>query len=150
MTTAKYWENEGTHQALLDEANALIPSEGKASTPALEVVRLVQNVCYDYFNNGWDCGIANKHIIDAMLGSPDVATLLSASGNEAAANAVLKIRAAIGEYEMECEAYQDEINSWDDEDEDGEPDEPVFWLEDISEGLDALMDAALVAWGATA
>lgn len=54
---AKYWSNEGKHQALADILQALIPAigevpEGKKQNKHLERFRKAMNCYYDLYNNG--------------------------------------------------------------------------------------------------
>lgn len=53
---ATYWGNNGTHQALVEKLNALIPASGSVARPAknknLEKFRKASNAYYDIFNNG--------------------------------------------------------------------------------------------------
>ena len=50
-----YWNNKGTHQALADELNKLVPAMGEikgSKNKALERFRKASNAYYDIFNNG--------------------------------------------------------------------------------------------------
>ena len=50
-----YWNSKGTHQALANELNKLIPTVGEikgSKNKALEKFRKASNVYYDVFNNG--------------------------------------------------------------------------------------------------
>ena len=54
---AKYWSNEGKHQALADTLQALIPAigevpDGKKRNKHLERFRKAMNCYYDLYNNG--------------------------------------------------------------------------------------------------
>ena len=54
---AKYWSNEGKHQALADTLQALIPAigevpDGKKQNKHLERFRKAMNCYYDLYNNG--------------------------------------------------------------------------------------------------
>lgn len=51
--TMKYWNKNGKHQNLHDELHEkLVPQEGKAATVAGEMLRVLDNVYYDVYNNG--------------------------------------------------------------------------------------------------
>ncbi len=50
-----YWNNNGTHQALADKLQAMIPPEGSISgskNAKLEKLRKAINCYYDLYNNG--------------------------------------------------------------------------------------------------
>ena len=50
-----YWNNNGTHQALADKLQAMIPPEGSISgvkNQKLEKLRKAINCYYDLYNNG--------------------------------------------------------------------------------------------------
>jgi hypothetical protein len=48
-----YWNHKGKHQAMYEDLRSrLVPDEGKASTTAGELVRMVANIYHDHFNNG--------------------------------------------------------------------------------------------------
>lgn len=53
----RYWDNNGTHQALYEELNKLIPAMGevpdhRGANRKLEKLRVAANCYYDLFNNG--------------------------------------------------------------------------------------------------
>ena len=56
MTLANsYWNNNGTHQELIDKLQAMIPHEGSisgAKKQKLEKLRKAINCYYDLYNNG--------------------------------------------------------------------------------------------------
>lgn len=50
MTT--YWEGNGKYQDQATALQALIPDEGKAADPSIELSRCISNIYYDCYNNG--------------------------------------------------------------------------------------------------
>lgn len=51
---SKYWNNQGRYQAEFDRyTEQLMPAEGHADTVAGELVRSVNRIYYDAFNNGF-------------------------------------------------------------------------------------------------
>ena len=56
MPEDSYWLGNGRHQALADDLQPLIPSEGRVKNPRknkhLEHLRVVSNAYYDLYNNG--------------------------------------------------------------------------------------------------
>lgn len=51
-----YWNYKGTHQDVIEELNALVPTSGSVPSPrknkALEKFRRASNCYYDLYNNG--------------------------------------------------------------------------------------------------
>lgn len=47
-----YWNNTGTHQKKLDILNEVLPVSGLTSQPIYDFFITVQNLYYDYYNNG--------------------------------------------------------------------------------------------------
>ena len=55
-TENTYWSNNGTHQAIIEQLQALIPAEGPVKNPyknkALEKFRKASNAYYRLYNDG--------------------------------------------------------------------------------------------------
>ncbi len=51
---SKYWANKGKYSKEIDELyrQGIIPMTGKTNDPALEVIRLVNHIGYEIYNNG--------------------------------------------------------------------------------------------------
>lgn len=58
-----YWSDAGSHQAMLEKLNVLVPDEGSVvnadENPALEIFRIASNCYYDLYNNGL-CNLADE------------------------------------------------------------------------------------------
>jgi len=58
--SSKYWGKEGKYTTELDLiTDRLIPSRGEAHNPLAEMVRNINNIMYDLYNNGL-CNLDNK------------------------------------------------------------------------------------------
>ena len=67
MTEKTYWNNKGMYQKQYDKLyKSLVPKPGKAETLKGEVLRIISQLYYDYYNNG-ACNLANyKEEIDFL------------------------------------------------------------------------------------
>ena len=54
-----YWNNTGKYQTELDELTKKVPTSGKARELHIDLVRNVQSLVYDHYNNG-NCNWDNK------------------------------------------------------------------------------------------
>ena len=52
-----YWNGSGKYQELTDDIEKLIPRQGAAGTPELDLFRISSNAYYDLYNNG-GCNIS--------------------------------------------------------------------------------------------
>lgn len=48
-----YWGGRGQAEIVKDKINEFIPQKGRAGEPGAEMVRILRNLYYDYFNNGY-------------------------------------------------------------------------------------------------
>lgn len=72
MSTSTYWCGKGKYQAKFDEVWKRVPAEGKASDPRVELLRVLNKVYYDLYNNGNDTwyAMARNNVYDPAYAPP--------------------------------------------------------------------------------
>jgi hypothetical protein len=71
-----YWNNQGTYQEKADFLQGLCPASGAATDPVIEAFRVTASLYYDFYNNGWDDGSCNPHILAAFIKNERVAEIV--------------------------------------------------------------------------
>lgn len=105
---ATYWNSNGAYQELADALHKQVPVEGHAEIEEIEHVRLACNVYYDYNNNGWSSGVANLHILEAMVACTSLEQVIYDSGNQDAIAAFQRIQDGLEDYEVDLEDDDDD------------------------------------------
>jgi len=128
-----YWNNDGKHQQKYEDLWKLVPEFGRSSEANVDRVRLVSNLYFDYYNNGWDRGVVNERRVTDFLENEEIKKLVIESGNADAIATYTRIADGWDKYQNE-----------DDEDDY----DRVFKIEGVGEpdfelGLEALFDLIL-------